>query len=89
METCHSATSHTALVQLTEALVLLPQALLQLPQALLLLRDACRPLRDTRLSLQDLLLLKHAAPALLRGNVHSLDCSLFCASCLCSHSLPW
>ena len=82
MEACHSTTSHTALVQLTEALV-------QLPQALVLLHDARRPLRDARLSLQDLLLLKHAALALLRGNVHSLDCSLFCASCLCSHSLPW
>lgn len=80
MEACHSTTSHTALVQLTEALVLLLQALV-------LLRDARRPLRDARLSL--LLLLKHAALALLRGNVHSLDCSLFCASCLCSHSLPW
>lgn len=87
MEACHSTTSHTALGQLTEALVQLTEALVLLPQALVLLRDALRPLRDTRLSL--LLLLKHTALALLRGNVHSLDCSLFCASCLCSHSLPW
>lgn len=52
MEACHSTTSHTALVQLTEALVLLPQALVPL-------RDTLRLLRDARLSL--LLLLKHAA----------------------------
>lgn len=89
MEACHSTTSHTALVQLTDALVLLPQALVLLRDARRPLHDARRPLRDAPLSLQDLLLLKHAALALLRGNVHSLDCSLFCASCLCSHSLPW